>query len=364
MMLASMQYNGGNHDAGVATLRKRIADAPAPDAYKLLAAWTEGAARLEAWREGWQKFGKTDREFALYFGETLLGTGQYHEAASVLGSQVQEQAKSSRFQWDLGRALLGDSQRAAGIAALRRAAELDPRPLILNNVAYELADRSVALDDALALAIRGVKGVEEETSHLTLEKVDATALGTIPSLGAYWDTLAWAHFKLGHLDEAERYGLAAWELMGEETYAKHLSEIYKAKNKPAEATFYSEIATIARNSDSAALSALIEKDVNKTAARKLRDAMVLMVPRQPNAAGTAQAYVLAGSDGTITSVSFIQGDAALRPQVEALRGLKLRLEIPAGSTASLLRRGALQCRPELSECQFTLVQARAAASMR
>jgi tetratricopeptide (TPR) repeat protein len=366
MMLGWVQLKAGKREEGIATLRKGIATAPTPDGYKLLALWLPTAEALDVWRDGWQKFGKSDDEFALYLGEALVGAQKYSEAVTVLQTQAQRQTKSSRFQWDFGRALLNDNKRDAGVAALKSAAELDPRPLILNNVAWEFAIRSIALDDALLLATRAVKGIEEQASQLTLAKVDAAALGVMSSLGAYWDTLAWTHFKMGHLDEAERYQLAASDLMVEDSYVLHLSEIAAAKHNQALSSLYADIAAgmrgVSRPGGAIEFKALLEKNAQIPEVRALTAAWNLSVPSRSNTTGTAEAYVLSGPDGKITDVAFISGDDAMRPQVDAVRGLTLVERVPPGSVAKLLRRGILRCTDGAPACQFVLVPARTAAA--
>lgn len=368
MMLAWAVRDAGKRDEGVAMLRKRLATSPTPDAYKLLASWLAAAEAIDVWREGWQKYGKSDDEFALYYGEALVGAQKYSEAVTVLETQAQKQTKSGRFQWDVGRALLNDNKRDAAIAALKSAAELDPRPLTLNNVAWEFAIRSIALDDALALATRAVKGAEEQASQLTLGKVDAAALDTMSSLGAYWDTLAWTHFKLGHVDDAERYQLAAWDLTLDQSFISHLSEIATAKHDQALSSVYAEMATALRNPDRNAagteVKAIVDKNAQIPAMRAMSRAWRLSVPRQSTTTGTAQAYVLSGPDGKITDVAFISGDDAMRPQVDALRGLTLEVRLPSSTTAKFLRRGMLQCTAGAPDCQLALVPATTAAAMR
>ncbi|HKW03183.1 MAG TPA: DUF3857 domain-containing protein [Vicinamibacterales bacterium] len=367
MTLGWVQMSAGKREEGIATLRKGIATAPSADAYKNLASSLPAAEAVDVWRDGWQKFGKTDDEFALYYGEALVNAQRYSDAVTVLESQAQKQTKSARFQWDYGRALLNDNKRDAGIAALKSTAELDPRPLWLNNVAWEFAIRSIELDAALALSTRAVKGIEEQASQLTLGKVDAAALGVMVSLGAYWDTLAWTNFKLGRLEEAERYQVAAWDLMREETYASHLAEIAVAKHDEESASLFSELAAVARNSDRNAaareLTAVFEKHAATAMGRATRQASSAPIPKG-SAIGTAQAYVLTGSDGKITEVSFIAGDTALRPQIDALRGLKLGMRLPSGTAAKILQRGLLSCADGVPECRLELLPARAAAAMR
>jgi hypothetical protein len=188
------------------------------------------------------------------------------------------------------------------------------------------------------------------------------------SLGACWDTLALTHFQLGHVDEAERYQLAAWDLTLDRSFILHLAQIASAKHDQALSSVYDEMATALRNSDrpvaGTEIRTIVEKNAALPAIRAMNRAWSLSVPRQGSATGSAQVYVLAGPDAKITDVAFISGDVAMRPQVDALRGLTLEVRLPSSTTARFLRRGTLQCTAGATACQFALVPAANAAAMR
>jgi Tfp pilus assembly protein PilF len=77
----------------------------------------------------------------------------------------------------------------------------------LNYIGYMLADRGVRLEEA-------VRYVNE-------------ALAIDPQNGAYLDSLGWAFFKLNDLEKAERYLLAADELVkNDATIEEHLGDLY------------------------------------------------------------------------------------------------------------------------------------------
>ncbi|HUL74709.1 MAG TPA: DUF3857 domain-containing protein [Vicinamibacterales bacterium] len=365
-MLAWTQYNSGRRDEAIAALRQRIATSPSLDSYKLLATWLHGTDQAEVWRAAWQKYGKDDGRLALFYAESLLAAREYHEAAGVLQAQAGPQAQSSRYQYAMGMALVGDGRQDEGVTALKRSAELDSSPLVMNNVAYQLALSGLAKDDALALAVRAVNATEDRTKALTLAKVDAASLNLMVSLGAYWDTLAWAHFQLGHLEEAERDDLAAFDLMLDPDATSHLAAIYRAMARPDVAAFFDGLAETLLARDAAgwqkAMSAPPRSGASASPA--IPPPMVVRIARRPEATGKADVYVLGGADGKISDAGFISGDASLKPQIADLRGQTLLSRFPTGSSALLVRRGTLTCSADARQCEFVLMPASNAAAAR
>lgn len=97
--------------------------------------------------------------------------------------------------------------------AYRRALEIDPGDAgTLNDFGYMLADNDRKLGEAL--------------------KFLQTAVKQEPNNAAYLDSLAWAHFKLKHMEEAERYLLQAIERNSSSpTQYFHLGEVYYATKR-------------------------------------------------------------------------------------------------------------------------------------
>ena len=96
---------------------------------------------------------------------------------------------------------------------LRAALRLEPtNPMVLNNLAYQLAEQGKDLAEALRLIER--------------------AVAAEPQNGAYVDTLGWIHFKLGRLDLAEKYVKQSLELGRDSAeVVEHLGDIYSKQGK-------------------------------------------------------------------------------------------------------------------------------------
>jgi tetratricopeptide (TPR) repeat protein len=113
---------------------------------------------------------------------------------------------------------LSSAQERAGDAkgseeSLRRVLASDPdNATALNNLGYFLVERNERLNEALEMIERAVKAEPTNSSFL--------------------DSLGWAHYKLGRLDEAERHLTeAARRGTGSATIQEHLGDVYFDQGK-------------------------------------------------------------------------------------------------------------------------------------
>jgi TonB family protein len=104
-------------------------------------------------------------------------------------------------------------KQADADAELKEALRLDPNnALVLNNLGYSLVERGEKLNEALEMIQRAVN-------------ID-------PNNSAYLDSLGWAYFKLGRLDEAERYlNRAIQGSYKSPAIYEHLGDIYEKQGK-------------------------------------------------------------------------------------------------------------------------------------
>lgn len=98
-------------------------------------------------------------------------------------------------------------------ALFKEVLRTDPdNALTLNNYGYSLVERGERLDEALKMLQRAVE--------------------IAPDNGAFLDSLGWAHFKLGHLDEAERCLKKAIEGPYQSPVLyEHLGDIYEKQGR-------------------------------------------------------------------------------------------------------------------------------------
>ena len=181
----------------------------------------------------------------------LLSAKEYGRAAGFAGDARKQHPDDPRFPRLQGRALFDAGDRSGGISVLESAVKTFPkdtgslftladvyadagrgpdaermlRQLLavepmnanaLNYLGYMLATRGEQLDEAIRLVRR--------------------ALDAEPENGAYLDSLGWAHFRKGDLDDAEKYLVAAAQKLPENSEVQdHLGDLHARKGRLSDA---------------------------------------------------------------------------------------------------------------------------------
>ena len=148
--------------------------------------------------------------------------------------------------------MLASAQERAGDPkgaeeSLRRILSKTPNdPTALNNLGYFLVERGERLPEALDMIKRAVK--------------------TEPTNPNYLDSLGWAYFKLGQLDEAERYlNDAARRNTRSSTIQEHLGDLHRKRGQlePARAAWRKALGLTTDASDITRLKAKINAEPGK-----------------------------------------------------------------------------------------------------
>jgi tetratricopeptide (TPR) repeat protein len=184
----------------------------------------------------------------------------------------------------------------------------------------------------------------------------------MPSLAAYWDTLGWVHFRLGHYEQAEKYLNAAWSLGQESLVGEHLGETYEKEGKKHDAIVAYTRAMSARDAPAEINTRLNElraerksqtgEEFDKFALQKLR---TIKLGRLAKKHASAEFFVLIASGPKIVDVKFVSGSEDLQDAGKALQSAKFDVPFPDGSEAQIVRRGILDCEPELAGCEFVVI---------
>ena len=158
--------------------------------------WTEAIARYRQAVEA----DSTLMRAHLHWGVALQRLGRWEEAIARLTRAVDLDAGTHALFY-LGSVLEEASRESPGAGYFERAVECFRQVLALqpddayalNYLGYSFADRGVNLEEAVQLLTRAV-AIE-------------------PDNGAFFDSLGWAYYRLGELEEAERYLSRALEAM-------------------------------------------------------------------------------------------------------------------------------------------------------
>ena len=184
-------------EEAIAVYRRGLA-AAGPRA-PLLSRWGVVLGRQQLWSEAIERYREaveadsTEVEAYLHWGVALQRLGRWEEAIERLTRAVDLETEGTHALFYLGRALEEASRESPGGGYFERAVDcfrqlIALRPddaYVLNYLGYSFAERGVHLEEAVELLTRAV-AIE-------------------PDNGAFFDSLGWAYYRLGELEEAERY---------------------------------------------------------------------------------------------------------------------------------------------------------------
>jgi tetratricopeptide (TPR) repeat protein len=181
----------------------------------------------------------------------LIGAMDYEQAAAFAADGLREHPNDRRFLHLQGQALFDGGRRSAAFALLEQAVRNEPGDV---DTMFALADlyHDAGRETDAEEALRRVVAVQPEHPNalnylgyllaLRGENLDEAidlvqrALEQDPENGAYLDSLGWAYFKRGDLEEAERYLTAAAERLPENSEVQdHLGDLFARAGRYAEA---------------------------------------------------------------------------------------------------------------------------------
>ncbi len=157
-------------------------------------------------------------------------------AAAAYGASVRISPRNPLLQAAWGGDLLKSGKTDQGRQALAQALEISKIPVILNNVAYAMAQSGVDLSKAEEDARSAVDQVIPE--NVASLEVPKDYDGSLNSLAAFLDTLGWALFKEGKLTEAAECLGAAYEIRPSPDGARHAAMLAMRQNDPKKALLY------------------------------------------------------------------------------------------------------------------------------
>lgn len=234
----------------------------------------------------------------------------------------------------------------------------------LNRAACAMAGSNLQLDDALKYSEKAVKNVEDATSKIDLDDLTSADLRNTQQLAACWDTLGWIYFQKGDFDSAEKYVDAAWQLGSDAVVGDHLGQIYEKEGKEQKAIMVYETAAAGAQGVAHAKERLqslsdVESDdytpIIVEDAQKLRTFKV-QVAEKPKEHASVEFFMLFSAGGNVAGVKIL-GDAGAIPGAEdALRSAKFDVTFPDDGQEKILRRGVLDCEPEIPGCTVALMR--------
>ncbi len=366
LWLGGAHYYMGKQEQGITEIKKSLAlDPGEAPAYKALAgrimAVNGDEQALDLWRE-LEKRDPKDADAPRNIARIYWRQKRYPEAVKEFEASLNIKPDSFT-QMQLGYVFLQSGEKEKGVASLMKATELDSSAFMFNNVAYSFADNNLRLDDALRFAEKAVGEAEKATSQISLDTdLSIKDVQTVSPLAAYWDTLGWVHFRLNHLQLAEKYLVSAWSLTQDPVLADHLGQVYEKEGKKHEAAVaYSRALSASHPPDGtrARLDALrpggkyqAGEGVNPLALQELRTVKLGKLAKKHV---SAEFFLLFAPGPKVVGVKFIGGSEELRDAGKVLSAAKFDVPFPTEGSAKIIRRGILDCEPELPGCLFVFI---------
>jgi tetratricopeptide (TPR) repeat protein len=266
----------------------------------------------------------------------------------------------------LGRAHLNLGETDKAMLAFDKAVKISPKPLMWNNIAYDLALTKVQLDKAMQYAESAVSAVSTELRNAELSHLSSEDLSNVDSLMAYWDTLGWVYFQKGDLATAEKYTKAAWQIEITSENAYHLGQIYEKQGKKDEAIRLYALGAVADRhvpEPEEALAKLVDKTKVPGLLGSAKDELVQLqtIKLGPVFKGAkdetnAEFYVvlIPGATGNAApaDVKFISGSEKLQTLATALKSAQYDQSFPDRTATRIIRRGTLVCKD--GQCRFVM----------
>ena len=298
-------------------------------------------------------------------GIAYLEQHEYAQGLPELEKTVSLIPDSAEARIRLGQAYLNLDQDEKAMASFDQALKISTKPVIWNNIAYQLASKKTHLDIARSYAESAVSSTTASLRVLSLESLDARDLSQTTMLASSWDTLGWIAFTEGKSDQALKYLTPAWQLSQETDCADHLGQVFEKLGDRDKAAHFYALAMNAQRPDpetrdrlvallggGAKADAMISKAHEDFVAQS-----VVHVANSSKVEGKGDFFVLlktaSGDGAAVDSVKFVSGDEKLKSLGDSLRAVHFEQSIPDQVPVKLLRRGTLSCTPT-ADCSFQL----------
>ncbi|HKT24838.1 MAG TPA: DUF3857 domain-containing protein [Candidatus Sulfotelmatobacter sp.] len=354
-------------EEAAAALRSAVANDPnQPLAYKGLGFQLMSNGRFDEAASVWKQLmqiAPNDPDGPEYLGQARLTGKRYADAATAFEAAVKLNPKSAALYTELGSAFLKAGDEINALDAYKSALAIDSSSLWLNDIGYALADANKQLPSALEYVQKAVRQEEEASSKVKLSDLKNPDLSHTSRLAAYWDSLGWVYFRMGKLDEAEKYLRAAWVLSQAADMADHLGQVYEKEHKKNDAVHMFRLAlstTGDRELTGTITDHLLQLDagveynpVKFDGGAELSHERTFSITDVKSTKGSAEFFLLFGSAGKVEDVKFVGGSSELQDAGKALSQEDFRVLLPDDGPERLLRRGVLLCDPT-THCTFVL----------
>ncbi len=367
------------NDKAIEALRKELEVTPSSDtAYPYLISLLHDAGRLDEEIDARRRqIQATPGNLTALNGlvSLLIRNKRYLEAVDPLTAAIGRNPGNTSLRMNLFHVLLYGGKKDDAMAMLAKMRGSGLTASQSNNAGYLLVNAGVEVALGKEMVEKSVADLEGALKNVTLASLTDADLKNVAELGAAWDSVGWAAFRLGDIERARKFVYADWMLVQHATAAHHLGQIYQRQGQTDQAIHAYQLALainpnlldarerlVALSAEAPAragpdrppsrLMTSLEEEVSKMRTKP--------VPGLPQAKGTADFFVLFSAKG-IEDLQFASGDETLKPAASLLRKIPYEPVLPDGGAARIPRRGILSCSANTTpNCNFTLLPPAAA----
>jgi tetratricopeptide (TPR) repeat protein len=313
-----------------------------------------------------------NQQLTMILGQRYITEGRAKDAVALFEKALEKEPKeTSVLYYGLGKAYLALADGEKAFENYQKALGDDPEPAQLNNIAWDLGDGGVHMNDALGYAERAVEAMVEKSRDASADDADTADFVLMRELAASWDTLGWIKFRQGDAATALPYLQASWDLAQGSAVGEHLVEVDEKLGKPQKAAAICNMA-LAGYGDAKVhekLSGEMEhlrrylkppasKSETLDGSMALSDVRTLHIPFHAKLSGKTDSahFVISIVNGPkADNVVFSSGDAELQNAVASIAAAKYPQSFPEGTPTRILRKATLSCSIYTKDCVLVLL---------
>lgn len=339
-----------------------FADSSQPTSYKFLGFALMGNRNFEEANSVWQRLvtiTPQDADAQANLGSSQNALKHYPEAASAFEAAVKLSPSKVGLRIMLGDAYLGAGSMEKARAAFQEAIKLDSSSTVLNDIAYELAEKNLDLDIAKGYSEKAVLQEEQSSAQLQVDGIKPADVERTVKLAMFWDTLGWIYFRMNDFERAEKYLKTAWVISQSPIIGQHLGRLYEQRHQKQLAvhTYQLALSSAPTGSDSSVIRENLHRlggtSDTYAGASELSEMRMVHLPRIAKGTAQGEFFIVVGP-GHQTDAKFISGTESLKAFGHAIAAAKFNLTLPDDNPARLVFRAVVGCYPS-SGCSAVMM---------
>jgi tetratricopeptide (TPR) repeat protein len=363
LLLGTVLSAKRDKDGTIDAFRNAVfADSSQPVSYKFLGFALMANHNFEEASSVWQKLIKIspqDADAQANLGSSENALKHYSEAATAFEAAIKLSPSKVSLRVMLGNAYLESGNPEKARAAFEEAIKLDSSSTVLNDIAYELAEKNVDLAVAKEYSERAVLEEEQSSAQVQVDGIKPADVERTVKLAMFWDTLGWIYFRMNDFEHAEKYLKTAWAISQSSTIGEHLGRVYEQRHQKPLAihTYQLALGAVSFGGD----NTVIKNDIKRLGATPdtyagssdLSQMRTVHLPRVVSGNAQAEFFVVFGAAGK-TEAKFISGTESLRSVTKTIASAKFSIGLPDENPAHLVLRAIVGCYP-YSGCSIVMI---------